>query len=117
MHNSLKSHKHIIKYFRAQMKEREEMLINGYSGRGILRQTRPLSGGLVSHARLHRFEDGSDSLSSANTHCDQRIRPSGTPEFIQSLDHEHSTSGSNGMTDRDTTAVRVGTIQWQIQIT
>ncbi len=47
---------------------------------------------------LHGFEDRSDTLSSSDTHRDQRIPAAGAPEFIQRLHRQEAARRGNRVT-------------------
>jgi hypothetical protein len=65
-------------------------------------------------SHLHGFEDGSDALTSADAHGDQRILATGAAQFVERLHRQDTARRPDGMPKRDPAAVGVGAIQRQV---
>src|SRR5579862_3906722 len=62
------------------------------------------------------LDDGGDTLAAADAHGGQRVPAAGAGQFVERLDGQDGAGGADGVTERDTTAVRVGALGRQVEV-
>src|ERR1700691_2193623 len=64
---------------------------------------------------MNAFEDGSDPLSAADAHRDQRIAAVDAAQLVQRFYGDDGAGSSQRMTERNTAAIGIGSFGWKVE--